>query len=583
MRSDHPSLLDAAVDPQNRHLAEGVRAVPYSDERFREWLLDWIVSEAMPFTAIEAPFFRRLLRLLKPDVPLPSATSLRRDLDLAYEHAFKRMRSLLHDAPGKLSFTVDGWTSPNMQPFLGITAHWVDSEWRLREALLDFAPLSGSHSGENLAHVFVATCDTFGILPKILAITTDNASANDVFLRHVEKTCADRGIAFSKREGHVRCAAHVLNIAVQELLKQIHAENDEECPSSDSEVGSLGCVRKLRRLITKIRASPQRIEKLARQCDRHDIPKLVALMDVRTRWNSTYKMLQRAETIRAPLSMAAVDDPELRTLTLTENEWGIVAEICRALEAFDEVTDVVSASKHPTLTGTIPMYNALIDTCEDFVEECTGNEMLCRAVNVAREKLRSYYAKANAAVYPIATIIDPRVKMTYYLRERWEDEWVREAKAAIEGALDSYDVSPQHEESRPQEAPKGSRMRAKAFQPQRSRRRNELKEYLDAPAVDDFSEFDVLKWWCVHSGTYPRLSRMARDYLAVPSTSTPAERAFSKGADLVHVKRASLSPETIGSCMCLQSWTQELYSRAQRDGCDVVAGDSASVETTGAP
>ncbi len=451
MRVDHVSLLDAAVDPQSRHLAEGDRAVPYSDECFREWLLHWIVSEAMPFTAIEAPSFRRLLRLLKPDVPIPSATSLRRDLNWAYAHAFKRMRSLLYDAPGKLSFTVDGWTSPNMLPFLGITAHWVDSEWHLREALLDFAPLSGSHSGENLASVFIATCDKFGILPKILAITTDNASANDVFLRHVEKVCADRGIAFSKRDGHVRCAAHVLNIAVQELLKQIHAENDEECPSSDSEVGLLGCVRKLRRLITKIRASPQRTEKLARQCDRCGLSKLGALMDVKTRWNSTYKMLQRAEKICAPLSMVAADDPELRALSLTDDEWGIMAEIRRALGAFDAVTDVVSASKHPTLTGTIPMYNLLIDACEDFVEECTDNEMLCRAIDAAREKLRSYYARANAAVYPIATIIDPRVKMEYYEREGWEDEWMREAKAAIEGALDSYVVSPQHEESRPQE------------------------------------------------------------------------------------------------------------------------------------
>jgi hypothetical protein len=77
MRTEHSSLLDAVVDPQNRPLAEGARAVPYSDERFREWLLHWIVSEAMPFTAIEASSFRRLLRLLKPDVPLPSATAHR--------------------------------------------------------------------------------------------------------------------------------------------------------------------------------------------------------------------------------------------------------------------------------------------------------------------------------------------------------------------------------------------------------------------------------------------------------------------------------------------------------------------------
>jgi hypothetical protein len=281
-------------------------------------------------------------------------------------------------------------------------------------------------------------------------------------------------------------------------------------------------------------------------------------MDVRTRWNSTYKMLQRAEKIRVPLSTVAASDADLDALVLTEDEWSIVSKICRALQMFDEATELVCASKHPTLTGTIPVYNALIDVCEDFVDERTGIEMLRKAVDAAREKLRSYYAKADAAVYPIATIIDPRVKMAYYVRERWEDEWVHEAKAAIKGALDSYDVSSQHEESRPQQITRGLLMRERIYHPQRPHRRNELKEYLDEPVVDDFSDFDVLQWWGRHSGTYSRLSCMARDYLAVPSTSTPAERAFSKGADLVHVKRASLSPETIRSCMCLQSWMQEV-------------------------
>jgi hypothetical protein len=500
-----------------------------------------------------------ILRYMKPEVSLLSANSLRRDIDLAYEHKFMRMRGLLHETPGKVSFTVDGWTSPNSQAFLAITAHWIDLEWRLREVLLDFAPLSGSHTGENICSTFVASCDRFGVLPKILAITTDSASTNGVFLRSVEEVCANRGIAFSKRDGHVRCAAHVFNIAVQELLKRIHAEAAEhegEYMASGSDVSSLGCMQKLRRLIAKIRASPQRIEKLANQCELSGVPKLEAILDVRTRWNSTYKMLQRAEKIRAPLTTVAAPDDELRPLLLTENEWGIVAEICGLLKEFEDVTEVICASKHPTLTGTIPMYNALIDACEDFADGHTRIEMLREAVDAAKEKLLAYYAKADAAVYPIATIIDPRIKMTYYEREEWEEVWMHDAKAAIEGAFRSYDnaTMAQREEVQPKEAPEN--IMARAYKRRRVYRRNELEVYLDKETAVHFPEFDVLQWWRGHSITYPCLSRMARDYLAVPSTSTPAERAFSKGADLVSVKRASLSAETIRTCMCLQSWMQ---------------------------
>jgi len=47
---------------------------------------------------------------------------------------------------------------------------------------------------------------------------------------------------------------------------------------------------------------------------------------------------------------------------------------------------------------------------------------------------------------------------------------------------------------------------------------------------------------------------MARDYLAIPATSVPIERAFSGGADLVAKKRCRLSGGSIQACMCLKSW-----------------------------
>ena len=154
-------------------------------------------------------------------------------------------------------------------------------------------------------------------------------------------------------------------------------------------------------------------------------------------------MPQRARKIRTPLTTVATIDDELRPLLLTENEWDIVAEICELLQEFEDATEVMYASKHPALTGAILMYNALTDSCEDFADVYTGTEAVREAVDAAKAKLCVYYAEADAAVYPIATIIDPRVRLTYYEREEWEEEWVCKAKAAIEGAFSSYDDAAQ--------------------------------------------------------------------------------------------------------------------------------------------
>ena len=42
-----------------------------------------------------------------------------------------------------------------MLSFLGITYHYIDSDWKLKDILVDFICLEGSHSGENLANSFI--------------------------------------------------------------------------------------------------------------------------------------------------------------------------------------------------------------------------------------------------------------------------------------------------------------------------------------------------------------------------------------------------------------------------------------------
>ena len=96
-----------------------------------------------------------------------------------------------------------------------------------------------------------------------------------------------------------------------------------------------------------------------------------------------------------------------------------------------------------------------------------------------------------------------------------------------------------------------------------------LMEYLDKDESNSFSLLNhvrcfahvlnlasqaVLMWWKFNSKKYPNLSRMARDYLAIPGTSASSERLFSSGKDLITDKRNLLSSETVRACQCLKSW-----------------------------
>ncbi|CAG8619155.1 10240_t:CDS:2 [Ambispora leptoticha] len=52
---------------------------------------------------------------------------------------------------------------------------------------------------------------------------------------------------------------------------------------------------------------------------------------------------------------------------------------------------------------------------------------------------------------------------------------------------------------------------------------------------------------------------MARDYLTIPATSVPVERAFSNAADVITKDKARLTPETIRAIMCWKSWIIQIF------------------------
>lgn len=85
-----------------------------------------------------------------------------------------------------------------------------------------------------------------------------------------------------------------------------------------------------------------------------------------------------------------------------------------------------------------------------------------------------------------------------------------------------------------------------------SREPKEFQKYMQYPLSS--SKVNTLDFWRSQQSDFPNLSIMARDVLAVQSTSVAVERDFSEGANLITPERCSLLPETIRACMCLKNW-----------------------------
>ncbi|KAK2645641.1 hypothetical protein Ddye_020836, partial [Dipteronia dyeriana] len=77
--------------------------------------------------------------------------------------------------------------------------------------------------GETIGKIIEA-CLLDYVIDRVFTITVDNASANGVVIKYVKKKLSNwvvDGIILEGEFCHVRCCAHILNLIVTEVLKDI--------------------------------------------------------------------------------------------------------------------------------------------------------------------------------------------------------------------------------------------------------------------------------------------------------------------------------------------------------------------------
>jgi hypothetical protein len=104
---------------------------------------------------------------------------------------------------------------------------------KYKEVLLAFEPLTGSHTGRNLALVIERVLDQSNLTDCLLAITTDNASNNSTMRETFQQVLSSRHtVAWNAEVAKISCLAHVLNLSAKALLLAVKVADSAE-PDED--------------------------------------------------------------------------------------------------------------------------------------------------------------------------------------------------------------------------------------------------------------------------------------------------------------------------------------------------------------
>ncbi|KAE8846490.1 hypothetical protein HRS9139_01057 [Pyrenophora teres f. teres] len=444
----YSSLFAAAkVAGSNRLLSHTL----WEEKELQAALIDWVILRDVSFNIATSTELRGLLTwnrtgLLKA---LPSSASTITSY-VRSTHALRmsEIKALLKTASSRLSISVDVWTSSNHLSFLGVVAHFSDSQYKQRDVLIAFRNLYGDHTGAAQAAIILDVLNEFDVAPRLQAFVGDNASNNDSELIKGLNQHPNVNLTSSNC---IRCAGHIINLVVKATLygkgvSQFENNLAEASPAQQYELFRLqGVVGKLHNFVNAVCASHKRrelfqsVQKESRDDDDvlYTYNTLQLRQDGGVRWHSVYYMLLRCLELRRCIqrfmtrsqnpSQQIDDDYDPLTDTLTEEEWEAVQQLVDFLQLPVEMTKRLEGSNSvsgfgslwQTLTNLQTLwthYNSEKVRCER--PDNSSSAYFVAAIVYGEQKLNNYFDKLvvglDVSYYCVATALHPALRLAWF-------------------------------------------------------------------------------------------------------------------------------------------------------------------------
>lgn len=127
---------------------------------------------------------------------------------------------------------------------------------------------------------------------------------------------------------------------------------------------------------------------------------------------------------------------------------------------------------------------------------------------------------------------------------------VRNIPEPIDPSPNSYDPYDPHEFNPYQAIEQLHNDRPRQTEPSRigEKAKEEVDRYLEEEALPHRhpatqKRVDILEWWKANEQRFYHIAQIARSVLAIPASSVPSERVFSKAGELLTRKRLGMKPE----------------------------------------
>lgn len=512
-----------------------------------------------PLHMVEHPGFVAFVQNLQPQFNMVTFNTVQGDCVATYLMEKQNLMKYFEGVPGRLCLTLDVWTSSQSVGYVFITGHFVDSDWKLQRRILNVVMEPYPDSDSAISHAVAVCLSDWNIEGRLFSITCNHALSESALgnLRSLLSVKNPLILNGQLLVGH--CIARTLSNVANDLLSAVE-----------------GIVKKIRDSVKFVKTSESHEEKFLELKQQLQVPSERSLfIDDQTQWNTTYQMLVAASELKEVFSCLDTSDPDYKGAPSMQ-DWKLVESLCTYLKPLYDAANILTPTTHPTaITFFHEVWKLQLDMSRAVMNE---DPFIGNLTKPMQEKIDKYWRDCNL-ILALAVVMDPRFKMKlveFSFTKIYGDgahEYVKIVDEGIHELFHEYaslplPLTPAYAEDGSQTKREGSPggtllsdhgltdFDVYIMETSSQQMKCELDQYLEESLLPRVSDFDVLGWWKLNKIKYPTLSKMARDILAVPVSSVPADSVFDTESKEMDQYRSSLRPETVEALVCAKDWMQ---------------------------
>ncbi|XP_022872821.1 zinc finger BED domain-containing protein DAYSLEEPER-like isoform X2 [Olea europaea var. sylvestris] len=527
-----------------------------------------IIQHEYPLHMVEHSGFIDFARCLHPHFITMSTNTVQEHILGIYFREKQNLLNLVAGIPGRVSLTLDLWTSDLRVSYGLLTGHFIGCDWKLYRRIFNVVTLPSPDSETAFDQAVAASLNAWSSESKLFTLTLDQSHANENAKRNL------RGLLSIKN-------SRILN--GQLLINSCYA-----CTLTRLAQDALGFVRetveKVRDSVKYVKTSEAREERFIKLKQQLQVPSTKNLIvDDLTKWNTTYHMLMAASELKEVFSCLDTSDPDYERPP-SMDEWRQVETLCVYLKLFYEAANILTGPLYPT---TNTFFHEVWKIQLELMHDASSPDLFVSSLTKPLHEKFTRYWEDCKLVLAVAVVMDPRLKMKLvefsFPRIYGEDadNWIKiidedvhelyleyvvqclppptfieEGNEAVvktdipqdDGLLPNGDIGFSDFDIYISDIMNGQQMKS------------ELDQYLEESLLPRVQDFDVLGWWRVNRSKYPTLSKMASDVLSIPVSTVPADSVFDTRTRKMDSYRSSLKPSVLEALICAKDWLQYEHS-----------------------